>query len=97
MDDATLLRHLDMLAQEGLIEAKVHRDGNEADFVLVSDMTWAGHDLIGILENDSVWEKIKQTFTPAQLGTLTLSVIKTVGTEILMKWAMSQVLGVPPQ
>jgi hypothetical protein len=35
---------------------------------VVRDLTWAGHDFLGVLENATVWGKIKQKFTPAELG-----------------------------
>lgn len=88
-----LLRHLEMLEHEKLIEAKIRRSGPDVNAVWVKDMTWDGHDLIGILENETVWGKIKQSFTPAQFATLTLSTIKNVGTQLLTSWASSQVLG----
>ena len=32
--------------------------------IVVKDLTWAGHDLAAILENDTVWLKMRAAFLP---------------------------------
>jgi hypothetical protein len=50
-------------------------------------MSWAGHDFVAVLENDTVWSKIKASYSAAQLAALPLEVIKTVGVGLLETWA----------
>jgi hypothetical protein len=89
-DPAIVLRHLEMLVHEKLVDGLVHYDGDVPDQVLVRDMSWDGHDFVSILENQTVWNRLKQKFTPAEFATLTLTVIKSVGLKMLTDWAESQ-------
>jgi hypothetical protein len=65
VDRIVLGRHLEMLLNEGLIEGIISQSGME-DFayVRVKDMSMKGHDFLAVLENDTVWNKIKQKFSP---------------------------------
>ena len=58
--------------------------------MVVTDMSWAGHDFLAALENKDVWSKLKQTFSAEQLASLPLDVIKGVGTGLLLHWAKGQ-------
>jgi hypothetical protein len=90
VDSPILLRHLELLVQEKLLDGLVHRRGQVPNQVIVRDMTWAGHDLIGVFENQTVWNRLKQKFTPAEFATLTLTVIKDIGSKMLIDWAESK-------
>jgi hypothetical protein len=95
VDEAVVFRHIELLHQEGLIEiqGKIHRSSStgEIDQILVKDMTWAGHDFIGVLENEGVWNKIKQSFSAEQLVGMSLTTLKTLGIGLATEWAKSKV------
>lgn len=59
--------------------------------VLVKDLSWSGHDFVAILSNDTVWGKIKSSFTAKDLATMPLSMIKTAGAGLLELWVKQQV------
>jgi Hypothetical protein (DUF2513) len=44
--------------------------------VLVTDLSWEGHDFIDAISKDGVWQKLKETFSPAEISTMPLKVIK---------------------
>lgn len=88
-DPAIVARHLELMKAAGLIEAEV-LDGGEMPFVVVKDLTWAGHDFAAALANDNVWEKIRKTFSASDLATMPLSILKDVGVGLLSQWAKSQ-------
>jgi len=35
--------------------------------ILVKDLTWSGHDLAAVLENETVWGQFKQRLSPSEL------------------------------
>ena len=91
-DDLVVARHLELLKQAGLI------DGIQStpisvpySIIMVKDLTWTGHDFISALENETVWKKIKQTYSPSELATMPLAAIKTVGLGLLTEWAKSKI------
>jgi hypothetical protein len=51
----------------------------------------AGHDFAASLSNDSVWKKLKNAYSPAELATLPLKIVQTIATDLLMQWAKSKV------
>ena len=90
VDPIALARHLEMLLEAGFIEGRSALSGRgsgTAPHILVKDLSWAGHDFLDAIKNDSVWEKLKQSFSPDQLRSLPLEVVKTVGIGILTAWA----------
>jgi len=90
VDSVTLVRHVEMLLGQGLIEGRSFRT-TEANRIDVTDLSWAGHDFIGVLENSGVWDKIKQSFSVAELAGMPLSVLKDVGVGLLKEWAKKKV------
>lgn len=60
VDEATVLEHLELLAQRGFIEARMVRSGMAGDRILsatVERMTWEGHYWLAAARNDTVWHK----------------------------------------
>ena len=90
-DPAIVARHVELLHEAGLIEA-MEPGAYKLPRLVVKDLTWAGHDLAAILENDTVWQKLRAAF-PKELGSLPLAVIKSVGLPLLEEWAKRQVSG----
>ncbi|MHC2273532.1 hypothetical protein ACVME8_000143 [Bradyrhizobium diazoefficiens] len=92
LDDFTVGYHVSLLHQAGYI-AGPSISGGDVPFtrVLVSDLTWQGHDFAGvILAEDSVWEKIKRALGPEKLIQMPLKIVQDVATKELTAWAMSQ-------
>lgn len=94
-DPLVVGRHIEMLHQEGLLDGTPIRSSSQPDYarVLVRDLTWEGHDLLAAMKNDTVWGQIKSTFSPSDLASMPLKVIKDVGVEALKQWALGQISG----
>jgi hypothetical protein len=92
VDEAIVGRHLEMLLNSGLIEGQ-NPGIVERGFpvILVKDLSWEGHDFAAALLNDNVWSKLKKAFSVADLATLPLTVLKSVGADLLMQLAKAQV------
>jgi Hypothetical protein (DUF2513) len=85
VDPVVLTRHLEMLDNAGYIEAEksVPFEKHRPLTFIVKDLTWAGHDFAAVLENDTVWSRLKEKLSPRELATIPFSVLKTVGLGIL--------------
>lgn len=94
VDPVVLARHLEMLLQAGFLEGAPPmisgRGGGSAPYIIVKDLSWEGHSFLDAIKNDSVWNKLKQSFSPDQLASLPLEVMKTVGIGLLTSWAKQQ-------
>jgi hypothetical protein len=94
------LRHIEYLFDDGMLEVATGKllyssqggpYGHLPINVLIRDLTPSGHDLLGIMKNDSVWEKIKSSFTPAELAGMSFAIIRTIGTKLLEKAAIDKI------
>jgi hypothetical protein len=92
-DSEIVTRHLEMLHKQGLIEGVIHYSVASAlpDLILVKDMSWDGHDFIGVMENKGVWNIIKEKFSPSELAEMPFSIIKKVGLALWEHLAMKAV------
>jgi hypothetical protein len=90
VDKAIWTRHVELLLDAGFL------DGSKTEFhsglpaIHIKDMSFSGHDFIGVLKNDGVWKKLKGKFTVDQLAALPLTIIKEVGIGFLKEIAMQQ-------
>ncbi len=84
-------RHAEMLADAGLLQAAGSLPTEDGLIITIRDLTWEGHDFLAALADEGVWTKIKQTFTPTQLASMPLAIIKTVGMELLKAYALRQI------
>ena len=64
-----MARHLEMLLDVGLLEGEKLRAFNAAPYptILVKDLTWSGHDLPAVMENETVWSQFQQRLSPSEL------------------------------
>ena len=82
--------HVQLLIDAGLVEGVVRRDevGNP-NGAIVSRLTWAGHDFLQSVRDDTIWKKAKdQVFKPGASWTF----------DLLKEWAKQEVkqrLGLP--
>jgi len=52
--------HISLLVDAGLLIAKVHTDGDKPIGYFISRMTWAGHDFLDSMRDDTIWKKAKE-------------------------------------
>jgi Hypothetical protein (DUF2513) len=91
-DEVIVARHLEMLLSVGLIEGqKIAPLGGDCPIILVKDLSWEGHDFASALLKDTVWSQIKKKFSAADLATLPLSVVRSVGVGLLEQLAKTTV------
>lgn len=91
VDEAIVSRHLEMLHSANLIEGhKSDSIDSPFPYFEVTDLSMSGHDFAAALANESIWAQIKESFSPNQLKTLPLTVVKDVGVGLLAKWALKQ-------
>lgn len=78
VDDITLGRHVEMLFDAGFLEGLELRTTLASSYrvISVTDLSWDGHEFIDAISKDGVWQKLKETFSPAEMGTMPLKVIK---------------------
>lgn len=84
VDAAVLARHVELLHDASLIEAlKSNPLNSPHPIFIVKDLTWDGHDFAAAIENDTVWNTIKQKLSAKELAGLPLSVIKQLAIGLL--------------
>jgi hypothetical protein len=83
VDPAILARHIEMLHDAGLIEAQKSAPLHGPLIFGVKDLTWAGHDFAAAIENDTVWNTIKQKLSAKELAGLPLGIVKDVAMGLL--------------
>src|ERR1700674_3783330 len=70
VDEEVVARHLEMLLEAALIDGQSsHPLGQAFPNIMVTDLSWAGHDFAAALANDSVWGQMKKKFSASQLKT----------------------------
>jgi hypothetical protein len=73
-----LAEHSLLLVDAGLAEALVHEQGgldDDGQLIILSRLTWAGHDFIEPAKNDVVWKKATG-LVMSQVGGFTLEALK---------------------
>lgn len=90
-DDFTVRYHVEMLYDAGFVDGSAKYFDMPYKTVLVKDLSWAGHDFVAVLANDTVWNKIKSSFSASDLATLPLSMIKVAGTALLEQYVKQKV------
>jgi hypothetical protein len=87
IDGSTVAQHVALMAEYGLIEAKV-ASISQGRFA-IGKMTWEGHDFLDAARNDTVWNKTKEHLAKVG-GSASLEIVKAV----LLQITRSQ-LGLP--
>lgn len=74
--------HVEMLAAQGLLDAKVERTWGGAYInVVINGLTWDGCDYLDAIRNDRVWSKVVHAIS-STVGTTTLSVVKQIAEKV---------------
>ena len=76
--DIILGRHVEMLFQEGFLEGIEYGTTLASQYrnYLVKDLSWDGHEFIGAVSKDELWQKLKAGIGPVELASQSLKAIK---------------------
>jgi len=83
-DSSTVARHIELLDEAGFVEAALLRGGGEIVGAQIQRLTWAGHDFLDAVRDDTTWQKTKQQVATV-VGSASLEVIKAVATATTMR------------
>jgi hypothetical protein len=87
-DDFLVGYHVALLHEAGFIAGPaMSHNGVPYKDVLVTDLTWAGHDFVAALGNERIWSKIKSAFSTKDLAGMPLQMIQDIGVSLLAEWA----------
>lgn len=91
VEDDVLGRHVEMLHDEGLLEGS-EKDLSHLSYtlILVTDLTWAGHDFVAALQNESVWRQMKQKLSAVDLATIPLTLLRSAALDLLEKYVRTK-------
>jgi hypothetical protein len=59
IDREQAVYHLKLMEQAGLTKNNIKYAGDKP-FWIYSDLTWAGHDFLDSVKNDTIWTKVKE-------------------------------------
>ncbi len=86
-DQATVLHHLELMEDAGLIEAHFMRTEQSGIVAAVVDrLTWQGHEFLSAANNESVWQKAKAKMTELG-GSVPFAVLQSLLIELAKKQA----------
>ena len=72
-----ILEHVALLAEAGLIEARIQKSGMGGGRILavhVQRLTWEGHEFLNHARNDGLWARAKQVVI-SKTGTLSFELL----------------------
>jgi len=76
-DDAVVGRHVEMLFDAGFLEGMEHSIlASEYRDIFVKDLSWDGHEFVGAISKEELWQKLKSAIGPGELAGLSLKAIK---------------------
>jgi len=77
LDDAVVGRHIEMLFDAGYLEGIEHSTmASQYRDVLVKDLSWEGHEFVGAISKEELWQKLKSAIGPGELAGQSLKAIK---------------------
>jgi hypothetical protein len=91
-DHATYIAHVELLIEAKLVNGEVTRvegQGVGKGIAVVTGLTWAGHDFLDAMKNDTVWLKARENILKP-LGGVAFDVLKE-----WLKAEMRQKLQIP--
>ena len=82
VEDLVLLNHLEMLIDAGLVRGKISRSqGSRGDVIVISTLSWEGHEWIDLVRDPRVWDEAKTTLQENG-GALSFELTRAVATRI---------------
>jgi hypothetical protein len=88
-DRATVIEHLELLIEAGLIEGRVRRVAMNDAVYTVTRLKWEGQDFLDAAKDDNIWHQAKTTIIESSKS-FTFEMLKS-----WLRWKASQVLGLP--
>jgi len=83
--------HAVLMIDAGLLEGKPIRTmGSQTARVIITGLTWEGHDFLDAIRDDTVWSKTKSKVVETA-GSVSLEVLKAVAVSV-----SRTMLGLPP-
>lgn len=76
-DERKTAEHAFLLWKSGFLDG-VNASSMDGDYVIVTGLTWAGHDLLQTIQSKPVWERIKSTAQEKSID-LTFDAVKKLG------------------
>lgn len=86
-DEDTVLDHIELLNDRGLIEANVTRAGSgekRVYFAYVKRLTWEGHDFLENARNEEVWAQTK-AIVKEKGGSASFEIITSLLSQVALK------------
>ena len=85
-DDFTIKYHLVLLHDAGLLRCEPIRSStsDRVIYVIPFDLTWQGHEFIGKVKDERVWEQVK-SIVASKGGALTFDVVSEIAKRIAFK------------
>ena len=83
----TILEHIEVLDEAGLLEARVirnHQNGARLLSAHVIRLTWEGHEFLGKASNDLVWARVKIVVVN-QGGSASIGILKELLTRAAIR------------
>jgi hypothetical protein len=85
VEDRVLLAHMEMLISAGLVAGKISQSlGARGDVIIISGLTWEGHEWIETVRRDDVWVSVKEILVE-QGGAMTYELTKAVAGQLLRR------------
>lgn len=80
-DERKTAEHAFLLWKSGFLDG-IDGSSMESDYVIVTGLSWTGHDLLQTIQSKPVWERIKSTAQEKGVD-LTFDVVKRLGSMAL--------------
>ena len=83
VEDRVLIAHLETMIEGGLVNGKITQPhGTRGAVIIISDLTWTGHEWIETMRSDDVWRQTTAT-VQERGGALSFELAKAVACHIL--------------
>jgi DNA-binding PadR family transcriptional regulator len=89
-DSVTIVYHLSLMLEAGLIRGKEHANRN-GRYVIIERLTWEGHAFLANAQNPTIWERFKGV--GRSMGSFSLDVAKATLTGIAQQIALQTATG----
>jgi hypothetical protein len=89
VESDVVVTHIVLLVEAGLLDGTIHAPLSGNKRANVTGLTWAGHDFLDSIKDDSLWAKAKETVIKPAGG---------VAFSVLLEWAKAEAtrrLGLP--
>lgn len=60
-DEAVVREHMRLLIEEGFVQGRTQGDRGRISYVSLERLTWKGHDFLDAAQDNSVWQKAKES------------------------------------